>query len=54
MSEEEFANLFTINPDDWKVELEGIKPFFDQFGDDLPKEMWNQYQALQDRLNGQA
>jgi len=54
MSEEEFANLFTINPADWQVELEGIKPFFDQFGDDLPEEMWNQYQALQDRLNGQV
>ena len=52
MSSEDFADLFAIHPDDWKVELEGIKPFFEQFGNDLPDELWSQFKALEARLNG--
>ena len=50
MSQEEFADLFQIDRAGWQDELEGIKPFFDKFGDRLPNELWEQHSALAGRL----
>jgi phosphoenolpyruvate carboxykinase (GTP) len=50
MSQEEFADLFQIDRAGWRDELEGIKPFFDKFGDRLPDELWEQHSALAGRL----
>ena len=42
--------LLTINNKEWLEELKSIEAFFKKFKKDLPKELWNEYQALQERL----
>jgi len=42
--------LFSINKDNWIKELESQKEFFKIFGDDLPKELLDEWQALKNRL----
>ena len=42
--------LFRIDKDDWKAELESQKEFFAKFGDHCPKEIWNQYEATAQRV----
>ncbi len=46
--------LLSISVENWQEELEGIKEFFDQFGDRLPKEIWDEYQALNLRLKSSS
>ncbi|MCS7187771.1 MAG: phosphoenolpyruvate carboxykinase (GTP) [Armatimonadetes bacterium] len=42
--------LFAVNYDEWQTELEDIRKFFEQFGDRLPTELWQEYHALKKRL----
>ncbi len=46
------AKLMDVNPDEWKTELAGEKEYLESYGDDMPKEMWDQYKALAERLQG--
>ncbi len=42
--------LLAINNREWLEELKGIKEFFGQFKKDLPQELWQEYEALEERL----
>jgi phosphoenolpyruvate carboxykinase (GTP) len=42
--------LLHIDRAAWQEELKSIKPFFSQFKGDLPKELWDEYKALEKRL----
>jgi len=42
--------LLDVDPDAWQAELAGQREFLEQFGDRMPKEMWDQYHALAERL----
>ena len=44
-------NLLDVDKDLWKAEVEDIKEFYKQFGDRLPKEMSDQLEGLEARLN---
>ncbi|MGE5309401.1 MAG: phosphoenolpyruvate carboxykinase domain-containing protein, partial [Deltaproteobacteria bacterium] len=43
--------LFAVDAGEWKTEAEGVKAFFKQFKKDLPKELWDELTALEERLN---
>lgn len=38
--------LFEIDPPQWVDEIQDIKTFFNQFGDRLPKELWDEFNKL--------
>jgi phosphoenolpyruvate carboxykinase (GTP) len=42
--------LLEVKPEEWTGELEGVKSFFEKFGARLPKALWDQFNALKDRL----
>ena len=42
--------LLDIDRKEWLAELKGIKLFFKQFKNDLPPEMWDEYESLCKRL----
>jgi phosphoenolpyruvate carboxykinase (GTP) len=42
--------LFAIEKKEWREELKGIKTFFKKFKKDLPLELWQEYEALAQRL----
>ncbi|MFH0826782.1 MAG: phosphoenolpyruvate carboxykinase (GTP) [Candidatus Omnitrophota bacterium] len=42
--------LLEVHKADWMEELKGIKKFFKTFKKDLPEELWQEYEALQQRL----
>ena len=46
--------LLSISVGDWREELEGIEKFFAQLDDRLPKEMWDEYRALNHRLGNKT
>ncbi|MBI4722463.1 MAG: phosphoenolpyruvate carboxykinase (GTP) [Candidatus Stahlbacteria bacterium] len=46
----DMERLLEINPNDWLGELKSIRDFFAQFGDRLPSEIWDEYKALEKRL----
>ena len=50
LSDGAMDQLLAVKPEEWSAELENVKPFFEKFGDKLPKELWNQFNALKDRL----
>jgi phosphoenolpyruvate carboxykinase (GTP) len=41
---------FSVHKNDWQQELADIKEFFNGFGKDLPKEMWQELKELEKRL----
>ena len=47
---EVMEKLLSISATDWMEELKGIEEFFAQFGDRLPREMWDEYRALSRRF----
>jgi phosphoenolpyruvate carboxykinase (GTP) len=47
---EKMASLFEVHPAEWQGELADIKKYLSQFGDRLPKEMWDDYNTLAKRL----
>ncbi|MBM3253020.1 MAG: phosphoenolpyruvate carboxykinase (GTP) [Candidatus Omnitrophica bacterium] len=50
ISKENIERLFEINPDEWKTELLGVRDFFKQFGNRMPKEIWDEFENLKKRL----
>lgn len=50
LSDGALEKLLSVNKKDWLEELKGIKRFFRQFKKDLPDEMWQEYEALYNRL----
>ena len=44
--------LLSVDAGTWKQEAALMPAHFEQFGDHLPKELWEEYQALLDRLEG--
>ncbi|MEV0148526.1 MULTISPECIES: phosphoenolpyruvate carboxykinase (GTP) [unclassified Nonomuraea] len=51
LSEEDLRMLLSVEPEVWRDEAAQIRAHFDTFGDHLPKELWDQYNALLDRLS---
>jgi phosphoenolpyruvate carboxykinase (GTP) len=47
---EDLEFLLSVDRDVWRSEAELIPEFFKTFGDQLPDELWDEYQALRDRL----
>jgi len=43
--------LLGVDPEAWQSELEGQEEFLKQFGETMPKEMWDQFHKLQERLS---
>lgn len=52
ISAETMRKLFVVDKHQWLEELKGIKTFFQQFGKDLPAELWQEYEDLERRLKG--
>jgi phosphoenolpyruvate carboxykinase (GTP) len=50
LAEGAMAKLFHLDETDWEAELAGQKEFFAKFGDRLPSEIWEEYEALSKRL----
>ncbi len=50
-SRETLADILKVDKDAWKKEAEGIKEFYETFGDRLPAELTKQADELIDRLN---
>ncbi|NUT44963.1 MAG: phosphoenolpyruvate carboxykinase (GTP) [Thermoactinospora sp.] len=47
---EDLETLLSVDKDVWREEASLIPAHFETFGDHLPKELWEEYQALVDRL----
>ena len=51
IDERTLENLLDVDIDIWKKETEEIREFYKKFGDRLPKELHNQLEQLEQRLN---
>lgn len=51
VDEETLKGLLNVDTETWKKEAEGIKEFYKKFGDRLPKELNEELDALESRLN---
>lgn len=51
VDKETLKGLLNVDTETWKKEAEGIKEFYKKFGDKLPKEMNDELEALESRLN---
>ena len=50
LPDEVIEKLLSISVDDWADDLKGTEKFFAGFGDRFPREMWDEYRALNHRL----
>jgi phosphoenolpyruvate carboxykinase (GTP) len=50
ISPQVMEELLDVDADAWQAELAGQKEFLEKFGDRMPKEMWKQFHALEERL----
>ncbi|MEV1167164.1 phosphoenolpyruvate carboxykinase (GTP) [Nonomuraea sp. NPDC049784] len=50
LSEEDLHTLLSVDKDVWREEASLVPAHFDKFGSRLPKELWDEYNALLDRL----
>ena len=50
VTDEQMQLLLTVDPEVWREEASLIGPHYEKFGDQLPKELWTQLEALQKRL----
>jgi phosphoenolpyruvate carboxykinase (GTP) len=53
MQDGALEKLLEIDRKAWLEELKSIKEFFKQFGKNLPKELWQEYEQLEERLKSQ-
>ncbi len=51
IAEENLNALFTIDPDQWLVEMDAIKEYFSEFGERLPSQLLNEHAKVVDSLN---
>jgi len=47
---ENLEELFRIEPEEWKQEIQDIKKFLDRFGRHIPYEIWQEYERLKGGL----
>ncbi|MET9243703.1 phosphoenolpyruvate carboxykinase (GTP) [Nonomuraea sp. NPDC003709] len=50
LTEEDLRTLLSVDKEVWREEASLIPAHFDKFGSHLPKELWDEYNALLDRL----
>ena len=50
ITREDMEKLFEVNPEEWRLELEEVKGFFDQFGHRLPNEIREELRRLEKAL----
>jgi len=50
ISPKALKELFTVDRDDWMEAVAGQQEFFKKFGDRLPREIWQESEALARRL----
>jgi phosphoenolpyruvate carboxykinase (GTP) len=50
LSPSRLEQLLVVDREAWKAELPDVAAFFDQFGSRLPRELWDQHEALRKRL----
>jgi phosphoenolpyruvate carboxykinase (GTP) len=50
VSAQTMNDLLSISGSEWTEDMKSIRDFFTQFGDRLPRQMWDQYEALSRRL----
>jgi phosphoenolpyruvate carboxykinase (GTP) len=46
----QLPGILNVKNEEWKTESEGIAEYFEKFGDRLPQEIKNQFEALKERL----
>jgi len=51
MTPEQVAKAIAVNASDWDKELPLIQEWFDKFGDQLPAELWAEFDALKARVS---
>ena len=51
ISEKNLNALFAIDPDQWLVEMDAIKEYFNEFGERLPSQLLNEHAKVVDSLN---
>ena len=51
VSEENLNALLAIDPDQWLVEMDAIKEYFNEFGERLPNQLLNEHAKVLDSLN---
>ena len=51
IADENLDALFTIDPDQWLVEMHSIKEYFNEFGERLPKQLLNEHAKVVDALS---
>lgn len=51
MTPEQVAKAVKVNAADWEKELPLIQEWFDTFGDQLPAELWSEFDALKARVS---
>lgn len=52
VSKADMAELLKVNKEEWLNEVESIKEHYKNYGEKMPKELWNQLEALEKRLKG--
>jgi phosphoenolpyruvate carboxykinase (GTP) len=52
LTAEQLDLLLSVDPEIWRQEAALIPPFYEQFGERMPKALWGQYDALVKRLAG--
>jgi phosphoenolpyruvate carboxykinase (GTP) len=50
ISEGDLETLLSVDPEVWKQEAALVPEFFEKFGDHMPRELWDEYNALVHRL----
>jgi phosphoenolpyruvate carboxykinase (GTP) len=50
LTDEQLDLLLTVDTEAWRAEAEQITPHYERFGDHLPKELWDELEALNKRL----
>jgi phosphoenolpyruvate carboxykinase (GTP) len=50
VSEQHLADLLTVDPQEWQAQLPQVREHFARFGDELPAELQQQFEALEQRL----
>ncbi|HSK68242.1 MAG TPA: phosphoenolpyruvate carboxykinase domain-containing protein, partial [Candidatus Limnocylindria bacterium] len=51
MDEQGMERLLAVDPDDWRQEAASIRKYFEALGDRLPRELWEELDALEARLD---
>ncbi|HET7723734.1 MAG TPA: phosphoenolpyruvate carboxykinase domain-containing protein, partial [Propionibacteriaceae bacterium] len=52
MTREQVAKALKVDAADWEKELPLIQEWFDKFGEQLPAELWAEFDGLKARVSG--